>query len=111
MLELDERTQKLTGVVRTTVQGLFAYLLAAWTPYLEALGVSDEFGALEEPVTALAVAVILGAYWYVLTTLQNSKFGQDPLVAALLSILMGGRNAPSYIEAEVIDTAAETVDG
>lgn len=103
-MALDETTQKVTGVVRTTVQGLFAYLIAAGTPYLDALGVADEFGALEAPVTALAVALVLGAYWLVLTVLQQSELGKNPLIAAVLAVLMGGRNAPSYLETvEVVD--------
>lgn len=103
MTEIDELTQKAVGLVRTTVQGLFAYIIAAATPLLDALGVSDEFGALEEPITALVVAGVLGLYWLILTTLQTSELGKHPLVAGLLALLMGGRNAPTYLESEVID--------
>ena len=93
----DNNRQKLVGVTRTTVQGLFAYVLAAVTPLLDMLGATDEFGALEAPITALAVAVVLGVYWLVLTTIQESELGKNPLIAGVLAILMGGNQPPTYI--------------
>ena len=100
---VDAATQRTTGTIRTTFQGFFAYVLVALAPVLETLGVDDEFGALEEPVTAFVVALALGAYWWVMTTIQQSELGRNPLVAGVIGILMGGRKAPTYLESTIVE--------
>lgn len=109
MIDINNTTQKLVGVVRTTVQALFAYVLVTFGDVLSILGVDDEFGALQEPVTALVVALALGLYWWVLTTLQETEIGKTPIIAALLGILMGGKTSPSYIDSTVFESGSGTL--
>lgn len=104
MNELNNTSQKITGVVRSAVQAFFATLIVAITPIIEALDITEEVTATAAVLTSLVVAVVLGAYWWILTTLsQQPVVTSKPILAAVIAALMGGRKAPTYVETEVID--------
>lgn len=103
-MELDNTSQKITGVVRSAVQAFFASLIVTITPVIEALDIADEVTAAAAVLTSLVVALVLGAYWWILTTLSHMPVVTGtPILAAVIAALMGGRKAPTYIDAEVVD--------
>ncbi len=104
MNELDNTSQKITGVIRSTVQAFFATLIVAITPIIDALDIAEEVTAAAALLTSLVVAVVLGAYWWVLTTLSQMPIvTSNPILSAVIAALMGGRKAPTYIDTEVVD--------
>lgn len=96
-MDLNNTSEKITGVVRSVVQAFFATLIVTLTPVIEALDIADEVTAAAAVLTSLVVAVVLGAYWFILTTLSQQPFvANNPILAALVAALMGGRKAPVY---------------
>ena len=103
-MELDNTSQKITGVVRSVVQAFFASLIVTITPVLEALDIVDEITELAALLTSVIVAVVLGAYWWLLTTLsQHPVVTGNAILTTILAALMGGRKTPTYLDAEVVD--------
>lgn len=68
-------------------------------PAIETLNLTDELNDLYDPLQAVAVAAVLGAYWWIVSTLQQSQLGQIQAVQIVLAVLMGGKTPPAYIDA------------
>lgn len=95
--DTNQTTQKLTGVVRSAVQAFFATLIVALTPIIEALDITDEVTATAAVLTSLVVAIVLGAYWWILTTVsQTTVVTGSPILSGVVAALMGGKQAPVY---------------
>lgn len=93
----NQTANKITGVVRSAVQAFFATLIVALTPIIEALDIADEVTATAAVLTSLVVAVVLGAYWWILTTLSHMPVVTgNPILAAVVAALMGGKQSPVY---------------
>lgn len=96
---MSENGQRAQGVVRAMVQTLAASLIALALPVLDALDV--DAGA----VQAVIIALILGVYWWGLNWLQMSDLAAKvPIIGLLVAVAMGGRQAPTYVQVETIDT-------
>lgn len=99
MEEISESSQRATGAVRSVVQALVVSLIALALPVLDALNV--DAGAAQ----ALLISIIMGVYWLLMNAIQNLPIVRgNPTLSAIVAILMGGSNPPSYIEVEVEDS-------